>query len=331
MALLMLLAALPASAGPLPQQLALPGAAPYALMLYANADLAHPPTQVQRAVVIVHGINRNADDYFAIGQRLLSAAQLSPDTTLLLAPRFMSVKDSGASMQLPLWSGSGWMEGDASQAGVTGVTSFQALDDLLGWLSEAGRFPALREIVLIGHSAGAQLMQRYALLNGLDESLQQRNIHLRYVVSSPSSYLYLSPERPAGGSFALPQSQACPGYDDYRYGLLQPPPYLTRQAMDGPRLLARYAARDVRYMVGARDTDPQHRYLDRRCGAMLQGASRVARQLAYVAYEQFLGQQWQVTVRHQQRQIPGAAHGSERLFGRPEAVRWIFPAATAAQ
>lgn len=327
MALTMLTAitARSADAAPVAQPLILPGPTPYTLTLYANADLSHPPAALQRAVVIVHGIKRNADDYFAIGQRLLTAAQLSPATTLLLAPRFMTARDSGASAQMALWAGDAWMQGAASKDGVTGITSFQALDDLLRWLADAGRFPALREVVLIGHSAGAQLMQRYAMLNSLDEALQQRNIHLRYVVSSPSSYLYASPERPDGNDFALPKAAACPDYDDYRYGLQQAPPYLARQELDGPRLFARYAGRDVRYMVGQRDTDPQQRFLDRSCAAALQGASRVARQLAYMAYEQFLAQRWQHPVRHEQRLIPGAAHGAERLFGRPEAVGWIFP------
>ncbi len=297
----------------------------YTMAVYANADLGRLPSHVQRAVIIVHGVKRNAVDYFAIGQHLLDMARLSPANTLLLAPNFMAHKDQGLLPDMPIWGSDAWMQGEASIRGVTGITSFQALDDLLRWLAAPGRFPDLHEIVLIGHSAGAQLMQRYALLNGITEGLQQAGIHLRYVISSPSSYLYLGPERPQGEDFAPPANLSCPHYDDYRYGLGQPPAYLAQQHLDGRQLFARYAARDVRYLVGARDVDPQHRFLDRSCGAALQGATRMARQLAYLRYEQILAQQWQLPASHLQQVIPDAAHGAPRLYRSPLALELVFP------
>lgn len=310
-----------------PLQLEGPSRKPYTFALYANADLGQLPSHVRQAVLILHGVKRNADDYFAIGQHLLTMAGLAASDNLLLAPNFMAHKDHGVLPGMPVWGGGAWMQGEPSVRGVTGIASFQVLDDLLRWLGDPRRFPDLREIVLIGHSAGAQLLQRYAVLNAVTEDLQQAGIHMRYVISSPSSYLYLSPERPLGDGFAIPsmQMQACPRYDDYRYGLQHAPAYLPPPQLDGRQLFARYAARDVRYMVGARDTDPQHRYLDHACGAAMQGQTRVARQLAYVGSERYLSQRWQIPVDHPQRQIPGAAHGAARLFGAPEAVQWIFP------
>jgi len=307
------------------QALSIDAATPYTMAVYANADLGRLPSHVQRALIIVHGVQRNAVDYFAIGQHLLDMAQLSPANTLLLAPNFMAHKDQGLSPDMPIWGSDAWMQGEASIHGVTGITSFQALDDLLRWLADPARFPDLHEIVLIGHSAGAQLMQRYALLNGLTEGLQRAGIHLRYVISSPSSYLYLSPERPQGEDFAPPTGQACPRYDDYRYGLGQPPAYLAQQHLDGRQLFARYAARDVRYLVGQRDVDPQHRFLDRSCGAALQGATRMARQLAYLGYERFLARRWQIPASHTQQVIPDAAHGAARLYRSPLALGQVFP------
>ncbi|MFJ3054642.1 hypothetical protein [Herbaspirillum sp. NPDC087042] len=314
-----------AASPPERQPLSLGGATPYTMAVYANANLHQLPAHVQRAVIIVHGVRRNAVDYFALGQHLLDMAQLTPADTLLLAPNFMAHKDPGLLPDMPIWGSDAWMQGDASNRGVTGITSFQALDDLLRWLAAPGRFPDLHEVVLIGHSAGAQLMQRYALLNNLTEGLQQAGIHLRYVISSPSSYLYLSPERPQGEDFVTPAAQACPHYDDYRYGLGQPPAYLAQQHLDGRQLFARYAARDVRYLVGARDIDPQHRFLDRSCGAALQGATRMARQMAYLGYEQFLARQWQIPVSHPQQLIPDAAHGSAKLYRSPLALGLVFP------
>ncbi|WP_044528543.1 hypothetical protein [Herbaspirillum sp. B65] len=307
------------------QPLPLSSTVPYTMAVYANADLAQLHSDVQRAVIVVHGVKRNAGDYFALGQHLLQRAQLTPANTLLLAPNFMARKDADLLPDMPIWGEDAWMEGEASIAGVSGISSFQALDDLLRWLAQPGRFPDLHEIVLIGHSAGAQLMQRYALLNGLTEDLQQGGIHLRYIISSPSSYLYLSPERPVDGNFAVPPSFGCPRYDDYRYGLGQPTAYLAQQHLDGRQLFARYAARDVRYLVGERDTDPYHRFLDRSCGAIRQGPTRLARQLAYLDYEQFLARQWQIPIKHPQQTIPDAEHGAPRLYRSPLALRLIFP------
>ena len=300
------------------------GSTPYTMAVYANADLNDLPSHVERAVIIVHGVKRNAVDYFALGQHLLQQAALTSGNTLLLAPNFMARKDAGLLPGMPIWAGNGWMQGAASIRGVTGISSFAALDDLVRWLAEPRRFPDLREIVLIGHSAGAQLMQRYALLNPVAETLQSAGIQVRYIISSPSSYLYVSPERPQAGAFAVPAAASCPHYDHYRYGLVEPPAYLVQQHLDARQLWARYAARDVRYLVGGRDVDPQHRFLDRSCGAVLQGPTRLARQLAYRDYEQFLAGQWQIPIHHPQQVIPDAAHGAPRLYRSPLATGLIF-------
>ncbi|WP_245200063.1 hypothetical protein [Herbaspirillum sp. LeCh32-8] len=297
---------------------------PYAFAVYANNDLRQP-LHVTRAVLFVHGIKRNADDYFEVGRHVLKQAGLSPADTLLVAPNFMVQSDAGASSEMPLWGGSTWMQGEASERGVEGVTSFQALDDLAHWLADRRRFPELKEIVMIGHSAGAQLMQRFAVMNQLDAPLQQAGIAIRYVISSPSSYVYFEAHRPDGDGFELPKSIMCPGYNNYRYGIENPPDYLGAQHLDGRQLFARYAARNITYMVGARDNNGNHRYLDKACGAAMQGSNRVERQLNFVSYERFLSTQWQIPVNHPEFQVKGAAHEAEKLFSSEETARKLFP------
>lgn len=294
--------------------------APYQFTVYANQSLQATSNPSQAAVVLLHGVKRNADDYFAIGQKLLKAADM-PDDTLLLAPDFMTSNDRGASAAMPLWGGGTWMQGAPSENGVQGLSSFDALDDLVRYLADRRRFPQLRDIVLIGHSAGAQLMQRYAVVNQLDQLLGSAGIHVRYVISSPSSYLYFDAMRPDGDGFAQPAAGQCAGYDNYRYGIGEPPAYLKRQGLDGRQLFQRYAARDIIYLVGARDDDPNHRYLDRACGAALQGMTRVQRQLNFVRYEQFLASRWKVSVQHPEFQVEGAAHEAGKLFRSPATAR----------
>ncbi|WDZ94256.1 hypothetical protein Herbaro_12175 [Herbaspirillum sp. WKF16] len=311
-------------AAPARQTIQLGAQQPYSFAVYANNDLSQP-LQVSRAVVLVHGVKRNADDYFGVGQHLLKQARLPASGTLLLAPNFMVQADEGASSAMPLWGGGTWMQGEASERGVEGLSSFQALEDIVHWLSDRKRFPQLKEIVMMGHSAGAQLMQRFAVMNDLDAPLQQAGIAIRYIISSPSSYVYFEAHRPDGDGFDLPKSIMCPGYNNYRYGIDNPPEYLARQHLSGQQLFARYAARNITYMVGARDNNGNHRYLDKACGAAMQGSNRVERQLNFVRYEAFLSAQWKVAVNHPEFQVPGAAHEADKLFRSEETALKLFP------
>ncbi|NIE77448.1 alpha/beta fold hydrolase [Pantoea sp. Ap-967] len=322
--LLLLLAsllALPALAAP--QTLRLGQATHYHFLAFANHDLQQASLPVQRAVVLLHGVQRNADDYFASGQHLLQNAGLSADDTLLLAPNFLTPRDRRAGDDMPLWAKDKWMHGTASQDGRVGIAGFTVLDDLLAYLGNREHFPALKEIVLIGHSAGGQLLQRYALLGAGSVG---RGIALRYVISSPSSYLYVDGNRWQNGAFKPVPAGQCPGYNQYRYGLEQAPPYFVQQNLDARQLFKRYAAREVTYMVGARDNNPESRVMDRSCGAALQGANRVERQLGYLRYEAFLAKQWRIAVHHRHFQVSQVGHDEARLFAAKSVARRLFPA-----
>jgi hypothetical protein len=297
----------------------------YPFLVYANADLYNPPNTLQRAVVIVHGVQRDGDQYFKTGRKLMGNAQLSGDSTLLLAPNFLTPTDAGVSDDMPLWPRDKWMHGIESQFGHKGIPAFRVLDDLVAYLSDRQRYPALKEIVMVSHSAGAQLMQRYAVVNDLDAGLKARGITIRYVIASPSSYLYLDENRLQEGTFAPVVTILCPSYSRYRYGIEGAPPYLLAQHLSGRQLFARYAARDVTYLVGAQDNSPTSRVLDNSCGANYQGATRLERQLAYVGYEGFLSHKWQVPLRHPQYTVPGIGHNAARLFGDKDVARILFP------
>lgn len=296
----------------------------YPFLVLANHDVQAASAQIDQAVVILHGVRRNADAYFATAQRLLKLAHLPSQTTLLLAPNFLTEADPGARPALPLWRKDNWMQGAFSSAGHAGITSFQALDDIVHYLSDRQRFPALQRITLIGHSAGAQLMQRYAVLNAQDETVRQSGIALRYVISSPSTYLYFDANRAQPQGFAPAEPTACPDYNRYRYGLDLAPEYLVTQQLSAQQLFQRYAGRDVTYLVGSNDNDPANRALDKSCGAQLQGSSRLERQLNYLAYERFLSQQWSIAVQHQQFQVPGVGHSANGLYRSPLTVEQLF-------
>lgn len=306
------------------QTLRLGQAKPYNFVTFANADLqqAVPAT---RAVVLIHGVRRNADDYYQNGLNLLKKAGLTSTDTLLLSLNFLTDTDPRAGADMPLWARDKWMHGVDSEKGRPGIAGFSVLDDLLVHLADRKRFPDLKEIVLIGHSAGGQLMQRYSILGDGDERLAGSGISVRYVVSSPSSYVYFENSRLQDGAFQPVRTIMCPSFSRYRYGLDRAPFYLTRQGLDTEQLFRRYAARDVTYMVGERDNNPRDRIMDRTCGASMQGSNRVERQLNYLRYEAFLSSKWGVPIRHRQFQVAGIGHNVARLFATETAANGIFP------
>jgi hypothetical protein len=92
-------------------------------------------------------------------------------------------------------------------------------------------------------------------------SLPPRN---RFVVASPSSYAYFSPDRPAPAI-----AGQCPGYNEWKYGMDSLPAYAGSTAR--AELKKTYVARRVIYMLGALDVDPNNRELDKSCMAEAQG------------------------------------------------------------
>jgi len=307
-----------------PQLLRLGQTQPYNFLTFANADLKGA-VPASRAVVLVHGVRRNADDYYRYGQNLLKKAGLDTRDNLLLALNFLTDEDSRAGADMPLWARDKWMHGTASGKGRRGIDAFVVLDDLLLYLADRQRFPNLKEIVLIGHSAGGQLMQRYSILGDGDERLANTGIKVRYVVSSPSSYVYIEDSRLQDGSFKPVRTVMCPSFSRYRYGLDRAPFYLTRQRLSPEQLFRRYAARDLTFMVGERDNDPRNRVLDKACGADMQGAQRLERQLTYLRYEAFLSGKWGIPIHHPQITVPGVGHNAARLFTSEIVADTLFP------
>lgn len=60
-----------------PQTLRLGDTAPYNFLAFANNDLQRASLPVQRAVVLLHGVRRNANDYYDSGEKLLENAGFS--------------------------------------------------------------------------------------------------------------------------------------------------------------------------------------------------------------------------------------------------------------
>ncbi|WP_257170927.1 alpha/beta fold hydrolase, partial [Bradyrhizobium sp. SRS-191] len=216
-------------------------------------------------------------DYYMSAYTAQVAAGDDGKNALMIVPQFLAEIDIEAH-KLPAdtlrWSLEGWEGGDAAIAPAP-VSSFDALDAILARLGDRRIFPNLKQVVVAGHSGGGQVAQRYAIAGKGETMLSRQHIDVRYVVANPSSYAYFDAARP------FPKIAAsCPGYNDWKYGMDARPPYLANVTPGA--LEQRYLERDVIYLLGTLDTNPEHPALDKSCMAKAQGPFRYARGHAYV-------------------------------------------------
>jgi len=180
---------------------------------------------VEMVLVIVHGANRNGDDYFCsakatidLQNRYSSSIDNKRPAVLVIAPVFLSSSSSlldnttgkkemlngnNASSFL-YWNDANdkdgtWRYGNDA-TGPAAVSSFDAMDALITTLKSSAKLPNLRKIVVAGHSSGGQFVQRWGLLTPPEvwptlASPSAGSITMHTVVANPSSYSYLTPLR----------------------------------------------------------------------------------------------------------------------------------------
>ncbi|ELW9530903.1 hypothetical protein [Burkholderia cenocepacia] len=278
------------------------------LPVYADRPLDQAAPDVTRVFIVIHGTLRNADAYYASGRKVVEKAGAAGAGTMVVAPQFLTRADARAfslSASTLAWTQEGWKGGEpAREPGP--VSSFAALDALLAHFADRGLYPSLSTVVVIGHSAGAQLLQRYAVAGREGDALARAGIAVRYVVANPSSYLYFDDERPNADALA---GGACPRATEWKYGLKSAPPYVASQ--DVRDLETRYVARHVVYLLGQADTNPTTHFIDRSCAAMAQGPYRLARGLAYFDY---LKKRHPDDLAQQVVEVPGVGHDGVGMF-----------------
>jgi len=268
---------------------------------FGTASLDGDP-HATRALLVLHGVLRNGDDYERSAETAVRAAGLASAGTIVIAPQFLNQTDVRAH-RLPAetirWEGNRWSGGDDS-AGPIAVSSFAVLDAIVERLADRTHFPAMQEIVVAGHSAGGQLAQRYAVTARSPEAIAA-GVHVRFIVANPSSYLYFDATRP------LPTT-GCSDFNDWRYGFVDHPRY----ASDLPSAYeSRYVARDVTYLLGGADVDPKDPDLDTTCAAEVEGPYRLARGLNYWRY---LHERHPGGTAQSVAIVPGVGHDHDGMF-----------------
>ncbi len=276
------------------------------------------------AMIVIHGRLRNADVYYESAERAVLAAGRTLTDTLLVVPQFLAVADidtHGLAADTLAWDWTGWMGGDPAMQPAP-VSSFAVIDAIIDHLADAARFPALRELVVVGHSGGGQVVHRYAVVAQRAASLEARGIRTRFVIANPSSYVYFDDDRPQpDGTFAPFDRQRCDNFDHWKYGPQRAPAYIGDKPFHA--LEQAYITRDVRYLWGERDCSPEHPALDISCAARTQGTDRLSRGLNYFRY---LQQRHGASLVHRAAVVPGVGHDGDGMLTSAEGIEALFGA-----
>ncbi|HZZ00897.1 MAG TPA: hypothetical protein VFE36_15150 [Candidatus Baltobacteraceae bacterium] len=245
------------------------GYAPY----FSNGSL-DGNAEAARAIIVVHGVLRDADYYYDTGV-IATAAAHQLDRTLVIAPQFVETKDlAGHNVPRKTLRWSGKWPGGSDALAPAPISTYDVFDAMIARLSDIRRFPRMHDIVLMGHSAGGQIVQRYAIVGKAPQLDPGPHVPVHLIVSNPSSYLYFTDWRP------FPHAN-CADFDHWRYGLAGAPGYVTGTATT---LEARFVRRHVTYLMGEADTNPNEDDLDRSCGGEAQGPYRFARAKYFIGY-----------------------------------------------
>lgn len=321
------------------------------VLIYRSHPLDAKNSNVTRALIFVHGINRDGDNHF---RTALAAAFLAGklEDTVIIAPHFASrtgtagnqagdcrdtLAENEANWICDTQRPDHWRSG-GGEAGDEKVTPFDFMDEIVRRLATKEIFPNLKKIVVAGHSAGGQFVIRYEMVNRVHDSV---GVPISYVVGNPSSYTYVDGLRPtqtalppnvsaAAPGFIPPVSPKAPpafvlfsdagncgGYDVWPYGLRNRVGFASR--LSESELQAQLVKRPVTYLLGEADILPLGVF-DTSCPAMAQGPTRLARGLAFGRYvNEKLG------AHHETIVVPFCGHSARCLFTADVALPLIFP------
>jgi len=251
-----------------------------------NDDIMH-------AIVVIHGYNE--DVKFAFCTAMDAAVDINVEqNTLILAPWFSHEQINGADWGV---NGSDWRDWKSvywarNASWITGAdstthnpdispssSSYDMLDMMYDIANSPRLFSRLSRVTYVGFSAGAQMINRYAWASRMKGEASGSLASIRYIVSDPSSFLYMNDLRPDSScttpwdtgtshtcssfSHLSPESRiSCRDVDQWKYGTSRIPgasrgysylEHLTYASVANEHSKM-YMSKDVRYVFGELDT-----------------------------------------------------------------------------
>jgi pimeloyl-ACP methyl ester carboxylesterase len=278
-------------------------------------------TAVTTLLIYVHGINRNGLAYFEYGEEAVRSARQKKQT-LLIAPQYADKSDLEAyflTNDFLYWKKAEWKDGHTSlNDHNTPMSSYEVMDSLLVYVLGSGRFPNIKRVVVAGHSAGGQFVQRYSAISPVPDLFTP--LQFRFLVMDPSSYMYPDAKRPlTDKTFGIPDTAGCPDYNHYPKGLENLNPYARAAGAD--RIVNNMLHRAIFILLGAEDTRTDDPNLDISCAANLEGAFRLERGMNFFAYiRTFPGYEDKKNFLI----VPDSGHSGEMMINSDEARRVIY-------
>jgi hypothetical protein len=271
---------------------------------FTNQDLLQKNTLIEKAIITIHGSERNAHTYYN-SIETLARRRGELDKILIVSPHYKEVQDARESIEFYFYP-EGWLSGDAA-INRKDVNAFEIVEHMVALMADKSTFPNLKEIVITGHSAGGQLVQRFAVGSILDQSYP--DLSFRYVVANPGSYLYLTNLRP----FTGPKNCA---FNNYKFGMDKRNAYMSQRPMN--KLISDYLKKDVIYFLGEGDIRSDD--IDQSCAAVYQGHFRLERGQSYMRQlsSEFPEHQ------HNLYTVPGVGHTQYGMYTSENGMKVLF-------
>ena len=280
---------------------------------FRNHDIDSVHNNIKYAIISLHGDGRNADEHFNILTQAATSAGLE-DSTILLAPvypYFEDLYEHNLGDDVLYWPDIDWNAGDLSRDTQSNprpfrISSFSTMDTIYHRLVTNN--PSLKKIVLTGHSAGSQMVVRYAAGGRALDALSGLGVDLVFVPTNTPSFLYYDDNRVLNQSAELFQfgPTSCGSASQYKYGLENLNQYMEETGES--TIVGNYELADVTYLVGQYDFGGQ----TNTCARMVQGNSRLIRTHVYFSYIGFFYGE-SIYNNHRMAEIPSTYHEFEQV------------------
>ena len=291
---------------------------------FRNFNIDSVNNNVKYAIVSLHGDGRNAQEHFNIITQAAESVGLE-DSTILLAPLypyFEDLYDHNLGDDVLYWSDIDWNAGDLSRNTQSNprpfrISSFSTLDTIYHRL--VNNNPNLKKITLTGHSAGSQMVVRYAAGGRAESAINDPEIDFFYVPTNTPSFLYYDDNRVLNQGAEVFQfgPTDCGSASQYKYGLENLNQYMTETGEN--QIVEKHKTTKLTYLVGQYDFGGQ----TSTCARMVQGNSRLLRTHVYFSY---IGYFYGDTVYSTQKmvEVPSAYHEFEQIVFTDCGINTLF-------
>jgi len=294
--------------------------------IFFSNPLTEYNTETKYMIVLIHGGGLNASHSFRTGQQIIESLNLPKSQFLLLAPQILEGMEENERGLLSWgfnWRGGGLSTSSNGNKDLPSLSSFTVIDRLIN--IAIARNPGINRVIIMGHSAGGQFVNRYAAINNGHDLIEKKGVSIVYVTANPSSYLYLDSARykinPKGKVQRKPRKdlEDCSKYNRFIYGLDNLSGYA--ETLSKQKIKTRLLNRSNIFLFGEEDKK-RNWSLDISCQAETQGNNRIERGILYQHHLNLFYEN-NSNPMHIWLKIPDVDHDSRQMLTHPLFIKEI--------